>query len=355
MKEPKSRRSDKPKSRITALPNFLTLMTVLCGMLILAFPKTGYSVTVMSVQFKDSLRLISLDMPHKEVIETLGTPDIIKSEGVCLQYEFLGLSVFLNQNDRVEQIYLSRDFQGTVGNKPQAGGIGLSDIENEFGHHESVDNLNYQPSPIIQTKAATETENKTDPTGKQKEEFPLQYPGNKKLYTFYNAGKAIKYKYVIDEEGIAFWLDHDQKLYATVLYLSPDENARLRASRTSTGKDTAATEKNLLAMVHFDFDKQSIKKIYVPVLDQQVAYLKDSPALPVMVKGHTDYMGSDEYNQKLSERRANAVRDYLIQKGIASSRIQAVGYSEHRPIADNKTAEGRALNRRAELEVTLEK
>jgi OOP family OmpA-OmpF porin len=107
--------------------------------------------------------------------------------------------------------------------------------------------------------------------------------------------------------------------------------------------------------VHFDFDKQSIKKIYVPVLDQQVAYLKDSPALPVMVKGHTDYMGSDEYNQKLSERRANAVRDYLIQKGIASSRIQAVGYSEHRPIADNKTAEGRALNRRAELEVTLEK
>ncbi len=330
-------------------------MTVLCGMLILGFPETGYSVAAMSVQFENSIRLIRLGEPHKEVIETLGTPDIIKSEGLCLQYEFLGISVFLNQNDRVEQIYLSRDFQGTVGNKQQAGGICLSDIETEFGYPESLASLNYQPSPSIQTKAATETENNTDPTGKQKEDFPLQYSGNKKLYSFYNAGKIIKYKYVLDEEGIAFWLDHDQKLYATVLYMSADEKAGIRASLPSKGKDAAAGDKNLLAMVHFDFDKQNIKKIFVPVLDHQVAYLKDFPLLPVTVNGHTDSMGSDEYNQKLSERRANAVRDYLIKNGIASSRIQAQGYSEHRPIADNKTAEGRAMNRRADLEVPLEK
>ena len=330
-------------------------MIILFGMLILAFPVTGHSITTMSVQFEDSLRLISLDMPQKEIIETLGTPDIIKSDGMCLQYEFLGLSVFLNQNGRVEQIYLSRDFQGTVGNKHKSSGIYLSDIENEFGRHESVDNLNYQPSPIIQTKATTETENKTDPTGKQKEEFPLQYPGNKKLYTFYNVGKVIKYKYVLDEEGIAFWLDQDQKLYTTVLYQSLDENARVMASRSAKGKGKVATDKNLLAIVHFDFDKQNIKKIYVPVLDQYMAYLKEHPSAPVTVKGHTDYKGSDEYNQKLSERRANAVRDYLIQKGIASSRIQVVGYSEHRPIADNKTSEGQAMNRRSELEVPFEK
>ncbi|MFH0994401.1 MAG: OmpA family protein [Pseudomonadota bacterium] len=355
MKEPKGRRYDGSKGRRAAPPNFSTLMIILCGILILAFPVTGHSITTMSVQFEESLRLISLDMPHKEIIETLGTPDIVKSDGMCLQYEFLGLSVFLNQNDRVEQIFLSRDFQGTVGNRQQSSGIYLSDIENEFGHHASVDNLNYQPSPIIQNKATTETENKTDPTGKQKEEYPLQYPGNKKLYTFYNAGKVIKYKYVLDEEGIAFWLDHNQKLYATVLYLPLDENARVRASRSEKGKGTAAADKNLLAIVHFDFDKQNIKKIYIPVLDQHVAYLKEHASSPVTVKGHTDNMGSDEYNQKLSERRANTVRDYLIQKGIASSRIQVVGYSEHRPIADNKTAEGRAMNRRSELEVTFEK
>jgi outer membrane protein OmpA-like peptidoglycan-associated protein len=342
-----------PKNPRVALSKTLALRAVLSGLLILALPLTGHSVTTMSVQFEDSLRMISLDMSHKEVIKTLGTPDIIKSEGLCLQYEYLGLVVFLNQSDRVEQIYLSRDFRGSIGNNRQPSGIYLSDIENEFGLHASVCKLNYQPSPIIQAKATIETENRTDPTGREKEEFPLQYPGNKKLYEFYNGGNIMKYKYVLDEEGIAFWLDHNQMLYATVLYMSQDESARLRASRPEKGEETAATEKNLLAMVHFDFDKHNIKRIYVPVLNQHVAYLKENPSLPVIVEGHTDYMGTDEYNQKLSERRADVVRRYLVEKGIASSRIQAVGYSELRPIADNKTSEGRALNRRAELEVEV--
>jgi outer membrane protein OmpA-like peptidoglycan-associated protein len=355
MKELKSQEAEKTKSRKAAFPHFSILMIVLCGMLILAFPATGRSVSTMSIQFEDTLRLIDLDIPHKEVIEILGTPDIIKSEGMCLQYELLGLSVFLNQNDHVEQIYLSSAFQGTVGNRQQFKRIQLSDIEKEFGPHISVEKLNYQPSPIIQTKATAETENESDPTGKEKEVFPLQYPGNKKLYIFYNAGKILKYKYVLDEEGIAFWLDHKQQLYATVLYLSRDERAGLRVSRPAKGKTAAGAEKMRLAMVHFDFDKQNIKKMYVPVLDQHVAYLNEHATLPILVEGHTDYMGPDGYNQKLSEIRANVVRDYLIQKGIASSRIQVVGYSEHRPIADNKTAEGRAMNRRSELDVTLEK
>jgi outer membrane protein OmpA-like peptidoglycan-associated protein len=323
-------------------------------MAFMTMPFNGYSMTTLSVQFEDVLHLISLDMPHKEVIETIGTPDIIKSEGKCLQYEFLGLSVFLNQNGRVEQVYLSRDFEGSVGSRKQSGGIELADIENEFGSHVTVEKLNYQPSPLIQTKATAETENQTDPTGLVKEEFPLQYPGNKKLYMFYNAGKIIKYKYVLDEEGIAFWLDHNQQLYATVLYLSRDERAALRASRPSKGK-AAGAEMLRLAMVHFDFDKQNIKKIYVPVLDQHLAYLNEHPSSPVFVEGHTDYMGSAAYNQNLSERRANAVRDYLIQKGVTSSRIKVAGFSEHQPIADNKTVEGRAINRRAELKVIQDK
>ena len=158
---------------------------------------------------------------------------------------------------------------------------------------------------------------------------------------------------MLDEEGIAFWLDHNQQLYATVLYLSRDERAGLSASRTAKGKSAPGVGKLRLAMIHFDFNKQNIKKIYVPLLDQNIAYLNEHSSSPIIVEGHTDYMGSDAYNQKLSEKRANAVRDYLIQKGIASSRIQVVGYSEHRPIADNKTAEGQAMNRRSEMEVNL--
>lgn len=331
-----------------------TLLAFACGMIFLTIPITGYSMTILSVQFGDVLHLISLDMPRKEIIETIGTPDLIKSEGKCLQYEFLGLSVFLNQNDHVEQIYLSRDFEGSVGSRQRSDGIQLSDIENEFGSHFNVEKLNYQPSSLIQSKATTETENQTDPTGWEKEEFPLQYPGNKKLYVFYNAGKIIKYKYVLDEEGIAFWLNHNQQLYATVLYQSRDARAAFKASRAFNEKASGA-EKMRLEMVHFDFDKQNIKKMYIPILDEHVAYLNEHPSLPVIVEGHTDNIGSDTYNLKLSERRANAVRDYLIQKGIVSTRIHIAGFSEHRPIADNKTAEGRALNRRAELELPLEK
>jgi outer membrane protein OmpA-like peptidoglycan-associated protein len=334
-----------------------TLIAVLCGLLILAFPIKGDSITTMSIQFEDTLRLISLDMPRKEVIETLGTPDIIKSEGMCLQYESMGLSVFINQNDQVEQIYLARGFKGSVGSKQPARGILLADIEKEFGPSVEVAILNYQPSPIIQAKATTETENKTDPTGREKGEFPLQYEGNKKLYMFYTGGKPIKYKYVLDDEGIAFWLDHNMQLYATVLYTSRAKNSVVNlpvATKEPVAGEKAA-EKIRLPIVHFDFDKYNVKKMYVPDLEQHVAYLSANPSSPVTVEGHTDYIGSNQYNQRLSERRANAVRKYLVEKGIASSRIRVVGYGEQRPIADNKTKEGRAINRRAEFEVTVEK
>ena len=335
------------------------LIAVLCGMLILAFPITGHSITTMSIQFEDTLRLISLGMPRKEVIETLGTPDVIKSEGMCLQYESMGLSIFINQNDQVEQIYLARGFQGSVGNKKPFRSIQLADIEKEFGAVVDSATLNYQPSPIIQTKATTETENRTDPTGREKGEFPLQYPGEKKLYMFYNGGKPMKYKYVLDEEGIAFWLDHNMQLYATVLYTSPTKHAVVQfpavEKEPAVAEEKKAAKRIRLPIVHFDFDKYHIKKIHIPDLDQHVAYLGANPSSPVIVEGHTDSIGSDQYNQKLSERRANAVRKYLIEKGIASPRIQVVGYGEHRPIADNTTKEGRAINRRAEFEVTVEK
>jgi outer membrane protein OmpA-like peptidoglycan-associated protein len=73
------------------------------------------------------------------------------------------------------------------------------------------------------------------------------------------------------------------------------------------------------------------------------------PSLHVAVEGHTDSVGSDEYNQQLSERRAQAVRDYLVQQGISSSNVEAHGYGKTEPIASNDTPEGRQQNRRVEL------
>jgi outer membrane protein OmpA-like peptidoglycan-associated protein len=330
----------------------LILVSLLCGTIMLAFPMKGHSITTMSIQFENTLRMISLDMPRKEVIETLGTPDIIKSEGMCLQYESMGLSIFINQNDQVEQIYLAKNFKGSVGNKQPSKGIQLADIEKEFGPSTEISMLNYQPSLMIQTKATVETENNTDPTGKEKGDFPLQYSGERKLYMFFNGGKPMKYKYVLDEEGIAFWLDHNKQLYATALYTSPVRNAIVHLPVAEKEK---VVDKIRLPVVHFDFDKYNIKKLYVPDLDQHISFLRANPSSPVIVEGHTDSKGSDQYNKKLSERRANSIRKYLIDNGISSSQVHVVGYGEQRPITDNTTTEGRAINRRTEFEVTVEK
>ena len=101
--------------------------------------------------------------------------------------------------------------------------------------------------------------------------------------------------------------------------------------------------------VWFDFDKAVVKPQSLPDIQALATFMNDYPATTTVVEGFTDSTGSEVYNQGLSERRANAVRDVLVNKfGISGSRIEAVGYGESRPIADNNTAEGRALNRRVE-------
>ncbi len=110
-----------------------------------------------------------------------------------------------------------------------------------------------------------------------------------------------------------------------------------------------AKEKLVLRGVHFDFNKYNIRPGDAAVLDEAAATLKANPGVTVDVDGHTDSVGSLEYNQKLSERRANAVVKYLEKAGIPESRLVAHGYGKTKPVATNDTAEGRAQNRRCEL------
>jgi OOP family OmpA-OmpF porin len=113
----------------------------------------------------------------------------------------------------------------------------------------------------------------------------------------------------------------------------------------------AVKKKIVLRSVHFDFDKSKIRPDAKPVLDEAVRTLKEEGGIAVIVEGHTDSVGSDAYNMKLSHRRANAVSDYLASHGIPASRIRTEGYGESRPVASNDTADGRAQNRRVELNV----
>ena len=115
--------------------------------------------------------------------------------------------------------------------------------------------------------------------------------------------------------------------------------------------------KMILRGIHFDFDKYNIKKQWVVVLDEAAKALSQPPCdkVNIVIEGHTDSIGSDAYNQRLSERRAKAVFNYFLKKGISADRMKTVGYGESRPKASNTkpngkdNPEGRAINRRVEL------
>ncbi len=105
----------------------------------------------------------------------------------------------------------------------------------------------------------------------------------------------------------------------------------------------------VLKGVHFESDKAILTPDSLAVLDGVAAGLKDWSEVRVEIDGHCDSTNTDAHNQKLSERRADAVFQYLVARGVAADRMTTKGYGESRPIADNKTKEGRALNRRVEL------
>jgi OOP family OmpA-OmpF porin len=101
--------------------------------------------------------------------------------------------------------------------------------------------------------------------------------------------------------------------------------------------------------VKFDYKKWDVKPQFNSNLDNIIDILKNTPNLNIRVEGHTDNIGSKKYNLDLSKKRAEAIKAYLVGKGIEESRITSIGHGLSKPIADNATKEGQALNRRAEL------
>lgn len=105
----------------------------------------------------------------------------------------------------------------------------------------------------------------------------------------------------------------------------------------------------LTAGLLFDVDSSEIKSDFVPALDKAKKVFDINPGLKVQVEGHADSTGAAAYNQALSEKRANAVVEYLVNSGVSASRLKAVGYGEERPAYTNDTKDGRAKNRRVEF------
>jgi len=110
--------------------------------------------------------------------------------------------------------------------------------------------------------------------------------------------------------------------------------------------------KSITLHVKFPNDSSKIEASSYSIVQKYADFLNTNTAYSAKIVGHTDSRGSAAYNQKLSERRANAIKDMLIEKGVPASRVSAAGKGEAKPMADNATAEGRAKNRRIEAELT---
>ena len=123
------------------------------------------------------------------------------------------------------------------------------------------------------------------------------------------------------------------------------------AAPAAAPQPPAATKVTYAADAFFDFDKSVIKPEGKAKLDDLTGKVKDINLEVIIAVGHTDSIGSDAYNQKLSVKRAEAVKAYLVSKGIEKNRVYTEGKGKKQPIADNKTKEGQAKNRRVEIEV----
>lgn len=132
-----------------------------------------------------------------------------------------------------------------------------------------------------------------------------------------------------------------------------NQEEKLRQQTAGTGVEVARQGDNVIlnmpGHVTFATDSAQISPAFQGTLDQVATTIAEYRDTRVQVAGHTDSTGSESYNQQLSQRRAQAVADYLASRGVATTRITTIGYGETQPVASNETAEGRQRNRRVEI------
>ena len=131
---------------------------------------------------------------------------------------------------------------------------------------------------------------------------------------------------------------------------APGCDGAIAAPAAAAASPKAAAKVTLNADALFDFDKSVLKPAAIASLNSLAGKVKSLTREVVVAVGHTDSIGTDAYNHKLSIRRAEAVKKYLVSQGIEAKRIYVEGKGESQPVADNKTAEGRAKNRRVQIE-----
>lgn len=320
---------------------------------------TGSALALDSVVLRggDMQFRVSLGMSEQELADAVGAPDILKNNGSCYQYRVFDVSITLDNERRVKEIYTGRNFSGAIvkddgsevsivqdnADSDDDEKTPLGHIFKEFGEPLETVRRAYAPSTDITGAVTRETENEPSSARAATKALPFEYRGDRVLYELYNGPGVVKYKYSLDKSGIAFWLDADKQPYATVVYRTPPPTITVEVP----------PEKPLI--VYFDFDRDAIKDEYVAALDKQAGRLRDEAGLCVSIDGHADEKGTDPYNDGLSMRRARSVLNFLAARNVPSERMKIVAFGERTPAAANRTPEGldnpegRALNRRVRI------
>lgn len=138
------------------------------------------------------------------------------------------------------------------------------------------------------------------------------------------------------------------------LPIQPPEAVEVQPSETGIPepppiREPATIEVAELPMIHFDFDKYDIRPQDIPLLEKCVEWLKAHPDVQVQIQGHCDERGTREYNLNLGQKRANAVKEYLVNRGIDPSRLHTISYGEERPLDPGHNEEAWAKNRRVQF------
>ncbi len=155
-----------------------------------------------------------------------------------------------------------------------------------------------------------------------------------------NKGGKIK---VPEGDGVELLITSPGHVPRKEIVNSSDKEKKIILDRIETGKTYAVDN------INFEFNKAYLKKESIDIIDKLINIMRQNPGLKVEIRGHTDSTGEDAYNQKLSERRADSVAEYMIKNGISPERLSSVGFGETKPVASNYTEEGRAKNRRTEF------
>ena len=218
----------------------------------------------------------------------------------------------------------------------------------------SFSNLSFSQEAIDTTKSAKVIVNVTDRKAKPAKNEEILFRGQTKGTSFSGVtGKDGKFTIQVpngDTYMVSVKSLNDTTSYGLIEVpaLGPDQAF---TAPFTIDIEFEPARSYTLDNVHFDFGRSSLRPESFSELEELVTFLKRKDEVKVEIAGHTDNIGKDDDNLKLSQDRANTIRNYLLKKGIQPTRVTAKGYGAKEPVADNTTDEGRQLNRRTEVRI----